>query len=272
MDYRSFVTEKARLGDPAALRVLHMLSAPGRNQERTAPVAEPRRVSFSEVRARIEVIRAEEEVRYERSRTERAGLQRVAQPAALDGILAVERKRIQEQIANATEFSDVERARLAQLAQEKRSWNPLARAVATRAQGELRDARRSRYDSAVAKAMREFEERAAPQIANRVAAEERRYSQFAATSLNLEREMRDARTALRDRIPQVEHRMHVLERAGVSQLEECQLNPNLRQLSAAIDRQYRVLPEAMRRDVESRIRSEQHNRDRSRESISMGGR
>jgi hypothetical protein len=28
----------------------------------------------------------------------------------------------------------------------------------------------------------------------------------------------------------------------------------------------------MRRDVESRIRSEQHNRDRSRESISMGGR
>src|SRR6202035_1552065 len=143
------------------------------------------------VRARIEVIRAEEEVRYERSRTERAGLQRVAQPAALDGILAVERKRIQEQIANATEFSDVELARLAQLAQEKRSWNPLARAVATRAQGELRDARRSRYDSAVAKAMREFEERAAPQIANRVAAEERRYSQFAATSLNLEREMRD---------------------------------------------------------------------------------
>jgi hypothetical protein len=120
--------------------------------------------------------------------------------------------------------------------------------------------------------MREFEERAVPQIAKRVAAEERQYRQFAATSLDLEGEMRDARTALRDRIPQVEHRMHVLERAGVSQLEECQLNANVRQLSAAIDRQYRVLPEAMRRDVESRIRSEQHNRDRSRESISMGGR
>ncbi len=272
MDYRSFVTEKARVGDPAALRVLDMLSAPGRNQERTAPIAEPRRVSFNEVRARIEVIRAEEEVRYERSRAERAGLQRVAQPAALDDLLAVERKRIQEQIANATEFSDVERARLAQLAQEKRSWNPLARAVATRAQAELRDARRSRYDSAVAKAMREFEERAVPQIAKRVAAEERQYRQFASTSLDLEGQMRDARAALRDRIPQVEHRMHVLERAGVSQLEDCNLNANLKQLSAAIDRQYQVLPEAVRRDVEYGIRRELRDRARSRESISMGGR
>jgi hypothetical protein len=272
MDYRSFVTEKARVGDPAALRVLDMLSAPARSQERTAPITEPRRVSFNEVRARIEVIRAEEEVRYERSRAERAGLQRVAQPAALDDILTAERKRIQEQITNATEFSDVERARLAKLAQEKRSWNPLARAVATRAQAELRDARRSRYDSAVAKAMREFEERTVPQIANRVDAEERQYRQFASTSLDLEGQMREARTALRDRIPQAEHRIHVLERAGVSQLEGWQLEPNLKQLSAAIDRQYRVLPGAKRRDVESRIRSEQHNRDRSRESISMGGR
>ena len=272
MDYRSFVTEKARVGDPAALRVLDMLAAPGRNQERTAPRAEPRRVSFNEVRARIEVIRAQEEVRYQRSRAERAGLQRVAQPAALDDLLAVERTRIQEHIANSTEFSDVERARLAQLAQEKRSWNPLARAVATRAQAELRDARRSRYDFTVAKAMHEFEERAVPQIAKRVAAEERRYLQFASTSLDLEAQMRHARAALRDRIPQVERRMLVLEQAGVSQLEDCNINANLRQLSAAIDRQYRVLPEAIRRDVESRIRSEQHNRDRSRESISMGGR
>jgi Relaxase/Mobilisation nuclease domain len=271
MDYRSFVTEKARVGDPAALRVLDALSAPARSQERTAP-AELRRVSFNEVRARIEVIRAEEEVRYERSRAERAGLQRVAQPAALDDVLAVERKRIQEQTANATEFTDAERARLAQLAREKRSWNPLARAAATRAQAELRDAQRSRYDSAVAKAMREFEERVVPQIAKRVAAEERQYCQFATTSLDLEGQVRDARAALRDRIPQMEHRMHVLERAGVSQLEGWQPDANLRQLSAAIDRQYRVLPEAVRRDIESRIRSEHHNRDRSRESMSMGGR
>ena len=272
MDYRSFVTEKARVGDPAALRVLDTLSAPGRDQKRTAPISEPRRVSFNEVRARIEVIRAQEEARYERSRAERAGLQRVAQPAALDDVLAVERKRIQEQIANATEFTDAERARLAQLAQEKRSWNPLARAVATRAQAELRDARRSRYDSGVAKAIREFEERAVPQIANRVAAEERRYRQFACTSLDLEGQMRDARAALRDRIPQVEQRMHVLERAGVSQVEECQLNANLNQLSAAIDGQYRILPEATRRDVEYGIRRESRERARSRESMSMGGR
>ena len=272
MDYRSFVTEKARLGDPAALRVLEILSAPGRNQERTAPIAERRRVTFNEVRARIEVIRAEEEIRYERSRAERAGLQRVAQPAALDDLLAVERKRIQEQIANATEFSDVELARLAQLDQEKRSWNPLARAAATRAQAELRDAHRSRNDSAVAKALREFEERAVPQLAKRVAAEERQYRQFASTSLDLEGEIRDARAALRDRIPQVKHRMHVLERAGVSQLEDCNINANLKQLSAVIDQHYKALPDTLRRNVEHRIRRENRDRDRSRESISMGGR
>ena len=271
MDYRSFVTEKARVGDPAALRVLDTLSAPGRNQERTAPSAEPRRVSFNEVRARIEVIRAEEEVRYERSRAERAGLQRVAQPAALDDVLAVERKRIQEQIANATEFTDAERARLAQLAQEKRSWNPLTRAVATRAQAELRDARRSRYDSAVATAMREFEERAVPQIAKRVAADELQYRQFASASLDLERQMRDARTALRDRIPEAEHRMHVLERAGASQIEGCNLNAQIDQLSAVIDQHYKALPDGLRRDVEHRIRRER-DRDRSRESMSMWGR
>jgi hypothetical protein len=269
MDYRSFVTEKARVGDPAALRVLDMLSAPGRNQERTAPIAEPRRVSLNEVRARIGVIRAEEEVRYERSRAERAGLQRVAQPAALDDVLAAERKRIQEQIANATEFTHAERVRLAQLAQEERSWNPLARAAATRAQAELHDARRSRCGSAVAKVMGEFEERAVPQIAMRVAAEEHRYRQFASTSLDLEGQMRDARTALRDRIPQAEHR---LERAGVSQLVDCNLNANLKRLSAAIDRQYQVLPEAVRRDVEYGIRRELRDRARSRESISMRSR
>jgi hypothetical protein len=240
MDYRSFVTEKARVGDPAALRVLDILSASARSQERTAPIIEPRRVSLNEVRARIELIRAAEEVRYERSRAERAALQRVAQPPALDDLLAVERKRVQEQVAHATEFTDAERARLAQLAKEKRSWNPLARAVAARAEAELRDARRSRYDFAVAKAIREFEERAVPQIAKRVAAEERRYLQFASTSLGLEGEMRDARTALRDRIPHVEHRIHVLERAGASQLEDCNINANLKQLSAAIDRQYRI--------------------------------
>jgi len=272
MDYRSFVTGKSRAGDPAAQRVLDMLAAPGRRQERTTAIAEPRRVSFHEARARIEVIRAEQEVRYERSRAQRAGLQRVAQPPALDDVLAVERKRIREQAANAREFTDAERTRLAQLSKEKRSWNPLVRAAATRAEAELHDARRSRYDFAVAKGMREFEGGTVPQIASRVAAEERRYRQFASRSLDLERETRDARTALRDRIPQVEYRMHVLERAGVSQLEICQLNASLRQLSDAIDREYRVLPEAMRRDVESRIRSEQHNRDRSRDSISTKGR
>ena len=108
--------------------------------------------------------------------------------------------------------------------------------------------------------MREFEERAVPQIANRVAAEERQYRQFASTSLDLEGQMRDARAALRDRIPKVEHRMHVLERAGASQLDDCNLDANLKQLSAAIDRQYQILPEAVRRDVEYGIRRELRDR------------
>jgi len=269
MDYRSFVTGKARAGDLAAQRVLDMLAAPSRNQERTVPSAQPRRVSFHEVRARIEIIRAQEEARYERSRAERASLQRVAQPASLDDLLAVERKRIQEQVANATEFTDVERVRLAQLAQEKRSWNPLARAVATKAVAELQNTRRSRYEAALVKAMGGFEERAVLQIGKRVAAEEHRYRQFASTSLDLEGQMRDARAALRDRIPKVEHRIRVLESAGVSQLEHCNINANLKQLSAAIDRQYRILPEAVRRDVESAMRRDRRDRDRERDSISM---
>ena len=186
-------------------------------------------------------------------------------------ILAAERKRIQEQIANATEFTDVERARLAQLAQEKCSWNPLARAVATKAEAEIQNTRRSRYEAALAKrganlnSMRLSRSSIARLLKSG-------YLQFAAMSLDLEGQMRDARTTLRDRIPQVEQRMHVLERAGVSQLEDCNPNANLKQLSAAIDRQYQVLPEAVRRDVEYGIRREQRYRARSRESISMGGR
>ena len=105
-----------------------------------------------------------------------------------------------------------------------------------------------------------------------MASEERRYRQFASTSLDLEGQMRDARTALRDRIPHVEHRMHVLERAGVSQLEDCNINANLKQLSAVIDQHYKALPDTLRRDVEHRIRRENRDRDRSHESISMGGR
>jgi len=50
------------------------------------------------------------------------------------------------------------------------------------------------------------------------------------------------------------------------------MSTNLEQLSAAVDRQYQVLPETVRRDVEYGIRRELRDRARSRESISMGGR
>jgi hypothetical protein len=65
--------------------------------------------------------------------------------------------------------------------------------------------------------------------------------------------------------------MNALERGG-SQLEDCDLTANLKQLSIAIDRQWRLLPEAIRREVDSGIRRELRDHAPSRESISMGGR
>lgn len=269
MDYRSFVAEQARAGDHAAQSVLDILGQGVRDQQRAAPAAEPCRVSVPEVRARIEVIRAEEQARYEHARATRKRLQRVAQPVALDDVLTAERKRIEERAASATQFNAVERARLAQLAQDKRSWNPLTRAAAAKAEREMNDARGARYEVAAAEAIREFDKRDVPQITNRIATEEHRYRQYVSASLDLEEQMRNARANLRDLIPQVEHRMNVLERAGVSQLEGCNLNARFNQLSAVINQHYKALPNTLRRDVEHSIRRENRNRDRSRESISL---
>ena len=273
MDYRSFVTEKARGGDPSAQRVLDMLTAP-RGQDRAAPGSESRPVSLNEVRARLDVIRAEEEARYQRARGERERLQRVVQPPALDEVLAAERKRIEGQIADATQFTDSERARLSQLAEEKRSWNPITRTSAAKGEANLQAAHRSRYAQALAEALREFEGREVPQIAKRVAAEEHRYRQYVAASLALAGEMREARSLLHHRIPRVEQRLSVLERAGVAQLDgdRSTSNASLSQIEVAIEQQYQALPDARRREAERSIRRVERMRDRSRESISMGGR
>ena len=255
MDYRSFVAEQARAGDAGAQRALDMLTETARRQHRAAPAAEARTATLGEVRARLEVIRAEEEARYERARAARERLQRIAQPPALDDVLAAERKRIEQRAADATQFTEAERARLAQLAREKQSWNPLTRSAAAKAEAAIRDAHRSRYETAVTEAMREFDKRDVPQIANRIAIEERRYRQYVSASLDLEEQMRDARTTLRRLVRQVEHRMGVLDVRELHAIEGCNLNARLDQLSAVIDRQYKALPETLRRDVERSIRT-----------------
>ena len=137
MDYRSFVTERLGRGC-SAQRVLEEL-APARGPTALEPQRESRAVSLHAVRLRLDVIRAEEEARYERARGHRERLQRLAQPAKLDDVLAAERKRIEKQVADTTQFTEAERARLTQIAGQKRSWNPLTRG--SRLEGRSRPAR-----------------------------------------------------------------------------------------------------------------------------------
>jgi hypothetical protein len=286
MDYRSFVTEKARAGDPSAQRVLTDFTRPTRETESVAdqrlhaggaqqsrsPQSEPPALSLSELRVRLDVIRAEEEARYERARAERERLERVEPPQALDELLAAERQRILAQADAATKFTDLERVRLGQLAEEKRSWNPLTRRVAAKAEEALRVARQSRYDKSLAQAVRKLEDRDIRQHAESTAADERRYRRYVTASLSLEEEMREARAVQRDRIPQVDQRLLVLERVGVSQIGDIGLHARLNDIAAAIDREYLAMPEATRRSIEQSIQREQRAHSRSHEYISLGGR
>ncbi len=261
MDYRAFVNQRARSGDLGARRVIEALVTPRERKERV-PQGEPRRLTLEEVRLRLNVIRAEEEGRYQRARVERQHLPRLDRPAELDKALAAERRRIQERIANATRYTDGERARLEQLAKEKRSWNPLTRRAASKEESRLHGEQRTRYEKALDKATRDFEQRGAPEIEKQLAADERVYRQYVAASLGLEREINHARDA-RDRIPKIEQQLNVLERAGVAHVDCHEGVPNARldDLVAAIERGYRAIPETLRRDVEYSIRREQRARD-----------
>lgn len=267
MDYRSFVAEKARTGDDAAQRVLDTLLAPAGRRQRDAVI--PRSLSLADVRLRLDVIRAEQEARYEHARAERGRLQRVEKPLALKDVVAAESARIQRDVAERTKLTDAERARLTELGADKRSWNPFTRAAAAKAETKIRAAHQSRQDLAIAEATRDFEERDVPQIAKRVAEDDRRYRAYVSASLGLEQQMRDARTELRDRVPKIEHQMNVLERCGASEIEGYNLSSALNSLTAAISQQYRGLPDTVRRDIESTLRRDHRDRDRARESISM---
>jgi hypothetical protein len=270
MDYRSFVTQRARAGDPAAARVLDTLT-PTRSQPPDPPRTEPQRATLNEVRARLEVIRVQQQARYERAHDTRLGLKDVPKPSPLDDILAVERRRVREQADHATRFTDTERVRLAELAKQKRSWNPLTRALAAKEEAAVQATHRLRFEKAAPDAMREFEQREVPQITERLASDERRYHHYATASINLERQMIDAHELLRD-IPRIEHQLTVLEKAGIAHVPVHEPTPvaGLAQLAAAVDQHYRSLPETVTREIDRALRREQQARDRSRD-FSMGG-
>lgn len=211
---------------------------------------------------RLDVIRAEEDGRYQRARLERQHLQRVERPPTLDEALVAERRRIHERAAEATRYTDAERVRMAQLARAKRSWNPLTRRAATREEERLCREQRSRCEKALAVATHEFEQRDLPELENQLAGQERAYRRYVAASLGLERERNDARAA-RDEVPRIEQRLNVLERAGVAGID-CDAGiggARLDGLATAIEQQYHALPNELRRDVEYSIRKEQRARD-----------
>ena len=106
-----------------------------------------------------------------------------------------------------------------------------------------------------------------PRIAERVAADERRYRQYVTESLALENQKNEARTLLRDRIPRVEHRLGVIERAGTPQVElhGDMSRASVNQLAAAVDQQYNALSDSLRWEAERSIRREQRDRDRPRD-------
>lgn len=117
------------------------------------------------------------------ARAERERLPRVAQPPTLDDVLVMERKRIEKQSADATQFTEAERRKLTVFYEQKRSWNPLTRASATKAEAALHEVLRTRRMTALGGALREFEARDVPQIAKRIAGDERRYRDYIAASL-----------------------------------------------------------------------------------------
>ncbi len=262
LDYRSFVTERARVGDFGARRVLDAFVAPTRNRSEHAQHREQRPVTLAEIRLRLNVIRAEEEGRYQRARLERQHLQHVERPPTLDEALGTERTRIHERTAEASRYTDAERVRLAQLAREKRSWNPLARRAAAKEEERLCGEQRSRYERALADATHECEQRDRPQLEKDIVDRERVYRRYVDASLGLEREMNNARAA-RDRVPRIEQRLNVFERAGVARIgcDAAMGAARLDDLAAAIEHEYRALPNELRRDVEYSIRKEQRARD-----------
>jgi hypothetical protein len=270
MDYRSFVGQRARVGDLGAQRVLDALEVSAHNRRDRTTEAPSQLVTLGQLRERLQVIRAEEQTRYERARVERANLTRRDCPPTIEQAVASVRKEIQARVGDATQLTPPERAQLARLTKEQQSWNPFVRSTARKEAAKLHAAQHARYKAQLAKAMRDFDSGDAKRIEQRIQRDQRAYREYVGAALGLEDHMRKARAALRDEIPTLEMRLKILQRAGVAQLvcEGLVSGARLDELGAAVDRDYRVVPDVLRRDVEFAIRKEQRALSRAR-SISM---
>jgi hypothetical protein len=285
MDYRSFVAEQSRAGDAGAQRVLADLAAgrirrspqdrlvdsPLPDRPSAAHQGGPSSMTTQQVKARLAVIRAAEVARSERARRDREGLEHAEAPPKLDHVLDAQRRAIQGKVAQATAPTEEERLRIKQLAGEKRSWNPLKRMAATRAEDQLRAGLQSRYSTTLQCALKDFEQHEIPRQTKRNAAIERRHRQYLMGSLGLEREMNEARHVVRHLLPSTERALDLLERAGVQSVDGLGSSAGAREIAAAVDRTYRSIPQAARREAE-RQQPQQHARGRVRESPSIGGR
>jgi len=270
-DYRAYVAERAHAGDLAAQRVLEQLEAPARTRHERPAEAPTHAVTLDEMRERLHVIRAEEEARYEHARVERSHLPRIVRPPTIEQALSSARNEVQARAGEATQFTSAECVALARLAKEQQSWNPFVRNAAKKEAATLHAGQHVRYEAELAKAMRDFEGADAQRVQERIRSDERVYREHLSVSLGLEDRMRKAGAVLRDEIPKIEKQLTVLERTGVAQLE-CggpAWSAGLDKLAAAVDRSYRNVPEALRRDFELAIRQEQRALRRGRESMSM---
>jgi Relaxase/Mobilisation nuclease domain len=270
MDYRSFVTQRARAGDLGAQRVLDAFGAPAHTgRERTTQASQS--VTLEQMRERLKVIRAAEEARCERARVERSQLTRVQEPPTVEQALASARKEIQARVSEATQFTPAERAALARQTKGQQSWNAFVRNAAKKEAATLHAGQRARYQAELTKVMRDFESGDAQRLQERIQSNERSYREYISASLGLEAQMREARAVLRDDIPKIEKQLTVLKRTGVAQFE-CEgpaWSAGLDKLAAAVDRPYQAVPKELRQDVEFAMRREERALRRGRESISM---
>jgi len=279
MDYTSFVAQRARAGDKSAQRVHADLTRPVRE---TVPVGEQQTrgsqpsveaktqtQTIEVVRARIEAVRAEESARYDRAKGEREELVSVGQPDILLAELRERQDVIREEIDAKTMLSDAEHASLKRFAEEKKSWNPLTRASALRAEEALRTEHQQRRNAALRDAMQRFKEIETPRIREQHATDERRYQQYENKAYKLEEVMNDARSVVRQLLPVFESELNVVERSGITRIDGVGENATLGDLGAAIGRCYKSIPDATRRMVEHEIRRERKSLDRLRDSIAM---
>ncbi|HYL27801.1 MAG TPA: relaxase/mobilization nuclease domain-containing protein [Candidatus Nitrosotalea sp.] len=271
MNYRSFVAQRARAGDLGAQRALDAFEAPADKRHERIGEASSLPATLDQVRERLHVIRAHEEARYEQARIERQHLTRIERPPTIEQALASARKEIEARVGELTQFTPAERAQLARLTKEQQSLNPFVRGAAKKEARALHAGQHARYEAELARSIREFETGDAQRRQERIRGHERTYRDYVSASLGLEDQMRKARAVLREDVPKIEKHLPVLGRAGVTQLE-CEgtvWGGALDKLATAVERSYREVPEAVRRDVEFGIRRERQALARVRSAISM---